>query len=146
MVLVVRVFVLGMFVLLAVPAASASVLLNPPMVPPSPPMDVHASTGTDGVTITWQAPLSTGGASDVTYRVYKDSALIADGLTSTVYVDSLASGASATQSSYQVTAVNEAGESGQACVCASLSPPNVDPVSCAGNAIALVWWVISQTL
>lgn len=142
---VVRVFTLGMLVLLVAPAASAGILLDPPMVPPSPPMNVHVSEGTDGVTITWDAPLSNGGASEVTYRVYKDSSLIADGVTTTAYVDSLPPGDSAAQTSYQVTAVNDAGESMQANgECLVLGPPFIDVGNCGAFAWYVVNWVLDQ--
>ena len=90
----VRVFAPLLFVLLLAPAASASVLLDPPMVPPTPPMNVAVTEDSSGVTITWDPPLFDGGASSVTYRVYKDSSLIADQLSSTSYTDQLPPGES----------------------------------------------------
>jgi hypothetical protein len=89
-----------------------------------------------------------GGASSVTYRVYKDDSMIADGLSTTTYTDQLPLGqAAAVYASYHVTAVNDAGESAQAGdTCVDLSQPSVDPVGCVGAAWAFVWWLIGQVL
>ena len=144
----VRVFAPLLFVLLLAPAASASVLLDPPMVPPTPPMNVAVTEDSSGVTITWDPPLFDGGASSVTYRVYKDSSLIADQLASTSYTDQLPPGESAaTSTNYYVTAVNDAGESAQAGgSCVTVEGPAVDPTACIDVAWALIWWVVDQVL
>lgn len=116
------------------------------MVPPSPPMNVQATADTDGVTVTWDAPLFMGGASSVTYRVYRGDSLIANGLTVTQFVDDAVgegASASADSASYRVAAVNGAGE----------SPPasfecvwwvGIDPVACAGMAVDIVLWILGQ--
>lgn len=128
-----------------VPMASAGLSLDPPMLPPTPPTNVQVSQGADTVTVTWDAPLFDGGASSVTYRVYKDSAMVADGLSSTSYVDSLPPGmAAATSAHYYVSAVNDAGESAKTGTCIILSPPMVDPGTCTTEAWNFIWWVIGQ--
>ena len=138
-----RFVVLAFAAMMLVPSVAAEVQLDPALVPPSPPMNVGSTSGSDSVTITWDAPLFMGGASSVTYRVYKDSTMIADGLTSTSYVDHLPLGMSAAvASSYTVSAVNDAGESMQAGSCVHLDPAGVDPADCEAEAWNVIWWVL----
>lgn len=130
--------------LLLVPTGQAQAL-----APPSPPQDVEVAATADGVQVTWAAPLFTGGSTSITYRVYRDSALLADQLTTTSFLDeSLASAsASAATYSYTVTAVNEKGESahsGGNCIDLSTVPPGVAPGNCVVLVIELVFWVIDQ--
>lgn len=131
--------------LLAAPAA-AGISLDPAMVPPSPPMNVEATSDGDEVTVTWDPPLFMGGASSVTYRVYKGDSLIATDLTATEFVDTVggAASASAASTSYSVTAVNDAGESmhdeGQ-CLDSDLG---ISPGNCVTLVLDTVWWVIGQ--
>ena len=90
------------------------------VTPPSAPRNLSAArAATSGVQLSWSAPTSTGGASSVTYNVYRgttpggESTIpIATGLTSTGYLDNptphLVSGQ---RYYYKVKAVNSAGMS-----------------------------------
>ena len=119
---------------------------------PLAPRNVTWTETDDGVEVTWDAPLYDGGAEVLTYNVYRDDVLIAEGLTDEVYLDTdvLGTGTSANPSMYVVTAVNEAGESppnssGASGVCLITQPaPGVDPSGCAGAAVDLALWVIDQ--
>src|SRR5687767_8326703 len=100
-----------------------------PLLPPSPPENVRGTVITDGVLIAWDRPAFDGGSPALTYRVYRDSTLLADGLSTTTYVDetiSMAAAGAAAQ--YTVTAVNAAGESAHGGgPCTVINPPGVDP-------------------
>lgn len=98
-----------------------------------------------GIEVTWSVPLFTGGSDSVTYRVYRDSSLLADGLATTSFIDSSFT-TSAGTTSYTVTAVNEAGESarsGGVCISSDV-PPNVAPGNCIEFVIGLAFWVLEQ--
>lgn len=117
--------------------------LPPLMVPPSPPMNVETTANGADVTVTWDAPVFYGGASSVTYRVYRGDALIADDLTSTVFVDTASMTTSAAATTYAVTAVNEAGESmRQGGACIQPDGPAVDPWACVGLVVDTVFWIV----
>lgn len=110
-------------------------------------MNVQETSGSDTVTISWDPPVFMGGASSVTYRVYKDDAVIADGLTTTSYIVHLPVGMSAAvAANYYVSAQNDAGESlkvgGGPCI--DLEHVIVDPGNCVALAWAAIWWVVGQ--
>lgn len=132
------VVLLSVMLLQSVPGAAAA----EPLTAPSPPMNVVVTMTASGVEVTWEAPVYSGGG-DVTYRVYRESTLVADALTSTTYLDDAASMSAAT-SSYTVTAVNEAGESAHMGTCVNLDPPGVVPESCVGLVVDLAIWVIEN--
>lgn len=117
-----------------------------PLTPPSPPQDVQVASTADGVEVTWEAPLFDGGSDSITYRVYRNSALLADGLATTSFLDTSIGGASAsaTTYSYTVTAMNEKGESahsGGLCLSNEM-PPQVSPSNCVGFVLDLTFWAI----
>lgn len=121
-----------------------------PLTPPSPPQDVQVASTADGVEVTWEAPLFNGGSNSITYRVYRNSALLADGLATTSFVDTSLGGASAsaTTYSYTVTAMNEKGESahsGGVCVDTSI-PPSVFPSNCVNMALGLAMWAVGELM
>ena len=113
-------------------------------------MNVAWSESAGEVVVTWDPPLFFGGSASVTYRVYKDSSLVADGLTNTTYIEAVSSGEGASASAsatYSVTAVNEAGESvNTSSNCAQLEPFWVDPVGCVFVVLEVVFWVIDNII
>jgi hypothetical protein len=127
--------------LVLVPGGQAQAL-----TPPSPPQDVEAAAVSGGIEVTWSPPVFMGGADSVTYRVYRDSSLVADGLDTTSFIDSSFT-TSAGTTTYTVTAVNEVGESvrsGGPCVVLN-TPPDVSPSNCVDLVISLVFWILEQT-
>ncbi len=81
---------------------------------PSAPRSVAATTGAQGITITWQAPSSNGGSPVTGYRIVRSTSsgaetfLVGVGSGSTSYVDK--SVAKKTRYFYQVSAVSTLGE------------------------------------
>jgi hypothetical protein len=128
-----------MSALVLVPVGQAQTL-----APPSPPQNVEVVAADGGTQVTWEAPLFNGGSDSITYRVYRDSALVADGLDAMSFLDTSIT-ASATATSYTVTAVNEVGESahsGGQCIGDNIPP--IAPGNCVALAIALAIWVVGQ--
>jgi titin len=79
-----------------------------PMTVPGAPTGVTATPGPNKVTITWQAPLTTGGSPIIWYTVYRDSIPFIDVNASTMeFVDP--TGTVGTTYTYYVVATNAAG-------------------------------------
>ena len=133
----------GLLLLLVLsPLAAAQ---SPDPVPPLPPQNLTIVSDPSGTVLQWEAP--PGPAIDG-YNIYRKGALLASVDSSTfAYVDG--SGANATSAmTYFVTAFNEAGESLPSISifssCLQLSPPGVDPGTCIGMVIDVVFWIIDQ--
>ena len=127
----------------AAPSATGTV------VPPSAPTTVTISTTPGVVSLTWNPPSSTGGASVTSYRVYRSTTsgtnrTLVGTVTSRTFDDTtgLTPG---TRYYYVVTAVNQAGEgpaSAEVSAVAAQSAPGTPVLSAAlvtGPAVRLTW-------
>ena len=110
----------------------APVVLPPPPSSPSAPRNLRATPGNGRVTLSWEAPSSDGGApiTDYAYRVDGTGAWRSAGLDLREEVGDLTNGR---EHSFEVRAVNAAGNSPAASVTATpmapvvLSPPSSSP-------------------
>jgi hypothetical protein len=84
-----------------------------PIYPPSAPRNLVATAGGKGITLSWSAPVSSGGSAVTEYRIYRGTASGSEifyryvGSTTTTYLDKTVS--HRTRYFYWVTAVNAAG-------------------------------------
>jgi fibronectin type 3 domain-containing protein len=129
----------------AAPSATSTV------VPPSAPTTVTISSTPGMISLAWNPPLSTGGASVTSYKVYRSTTsgtnrtLVAT-VTGRTFDDTtgLAPG---TRYYYVVTAVNQAGEgpaSAEVSAVAAQSPPGTPVLSgslVTGPAVQLTWTI-----
>lgn len=131
---------------LAVPGTAQA---DPSLTPPSPPMNVHVEETADGPLVSWDAPAWDGGAgADLTYRVYRDGFLVADGVLEREYLDvTVGAGMSAAVSyTYHVSAVNDAGEGPIGGECVYDVPPVVSPDNCVDIVVGLALWLVEKVL
>lgn len=114
-----------------------------PILPPSPPMNVQVEQTENGTLVTWDPPVFNGGSDDISYRVYRDDVLLADDVEELEFLDASIGTMSATVSyKYDVTAVNEAGESFIPGYCITLDPFAVHIPSCQAVVEGIVLWVV----
>lgn len=87
---------------------------QPPLLAPSPPLDLQASAGTGQVVLTWLPPATDGGSPIAGYRIYRGTAsvtlsLLAEASAALAYTDTAVMGGVTYH--YAVSAMNSVGES-----------------------------------